>query len=132
MALTSDDLRQAGLATASEMFGAERAQGLKVAIEAGGFGAQRIDLASRMVLGEVWNRPGLDRRTRSLLTLGMLIAQGQPAELKLHTLGAVSNGCTVAEIEEVLLHACIYAGFPAASQAADVVREALRGAGLLD
>jgi 4-carboxymuconolactone decarboxylase len=72
---------------------------------------------NRSVWGGVWSRPGLDHRTRSLLTLALLTALGKPAELAVHTHGALRNGCTPEEIKEVLLHAAIYAGIPAAVEA---------------
>ena len=64
----------------------------------------------------VWNRPGLDHRTRSLLNLAMLTALGKSAELKLHVKGALTNGVTVEEIAEILLHTAVYAGIPIASE----------------
>ena len=79
----------------------------------------------------VWNRPGLDRRTRSLLNLAMLTALGKPAELKLHVKGALTNGVTVDEIKEVLLHASVYCGIPAGLEAFKSAHEVLVEAGAL-
>ena len=73
----------------------------------------------------VWNRPGLDRRTRSLLNLAMLTALGKIAELKLHVRGALTNGVTVQEIKEVLLHASVYCGLPAGLEAFRAAHEVL-------
>jgi 4-carboxymuconolactone decarboxylase len=64
--------------------------------------------------GDVWDRPGLDRRTRSLLNLAMLTALNRPHEFAVHVRGALRNGCTVAEIQEVLLQTAAYCGAPAA------------------
>lgn len=64
--------------------------------------------------GDIWNRPGLDRRTRSLLNLAMLTALNRPHELKLHLRGALNNGVTKDEIREVFLQTAIYCGVPAA------------------
>ena len=64
--------------------------------------------------GDVWSRPGLDRRTRSLLNLGMLTALNRPHEFAVHVRGALRNGCTEAEIQEVLLQTAPYCGAPAA------------------
>ncbi|MFI5913288.1 carboxymuconolactone decarboxylase family protein [Dactylosporangium sp. NPDC051541] len=64
--------------------------------------------------GDVWSRPGLDRRTRSLLNLAMLTALNRPHEFSVHVRGALRNGCTVAEIQEVLLQTAAYCGAPAA------------------
>lgn len=63
---------------------------------------------------EVWNRPGLDRRSRSILNLGMIAALNRPHELKLHVRGALTNGLSRAEIQEILLQVAIYCGVPAA------------------
>jgi 4-carboxymuconolactone decarboxylase len=79
----------------------------------------------------VWNRPGLDRRTRSLLNLAMLTALGRSAELKLHVKGALTNGVTVEEIKEVLLHASVYCGIPAGLEAFRAAHEALLAEGAL-
>lgn len=81
--------------------------------------------------GYVWPRPGLDRRTRSLLNLALLMALKAPAELKLHVKGALRNGATVEEIRETLLHATAYCGVPAGLQAFKAAHEALIEAGAL-
>ena len=67
--------------------------------------------------GDVWQREGLDLKTRSLITVAMLTALGKQHELKGHVRGALNNGATVQEIQEVLLHASIYCGIPAAVEA---------------
>ena len=72
---------------------------------------------TRNAWGDVWQREGLDLRTRSLITVAMLTALGKQHELKGHVRGALNNGATVAEIQEVLLHASIYCGLPAAVEA---------------
>jgi 4-carboxymuconolactone decarboxylase len=63
--------------------------------------------------GDTWSRPGLDRKTRSLITIAMLTALGKPMQLKIHVRGAIANGATAEEIQETLLHAMAYAGVPA-------------------
>jgi 4-carboxymuconolactone decarboxylase len=75
--------------------------------------------------GEVWTRPGLDRRTSSMLNLAMLTALNRPHEVRLHVRGALNNGVTVAEIQEVLVQACIYCGVPAALDAFKVAKEVI-------
>jgi 4-carboxymuconolactone decarboxylase len=75
--------------------------------------------------GTVWTRPGLDRRTRSLLTITALVAGGHHEELALHLRGALRNGVTVAEIKETLLHTAVYCGVPAANTAFRVAEKAL-------
>lgn len=83
------------------------------------------DHIARAAWGDVWQREGLDRRTRSLVTVAMLTALGKQHELKGHVRGALNNGATVQEIQEVLLHAAIYCGIPtsvdAFRTAADVI-----------
>jgi 4-carboxymuconolactone decarboxylase len=75
--------------------------------------------------GACWTRPGLPRKTRSMLNLAMLTALGKPHELKLHVKGALRNGVTKEEITEVLLQAGVYAGVPAAVDAFRNAREAI-------
>jgi 4-carboxymuconolactone decarboxylase len=72
---------------------------------------------TRAAWGDVWQRPGLDLKTRSLITVAMLTALGKQNELKGHVRGALNNGATPAEIQEVLLHATVYCGVPAAVEA---------------
>ena len=81
------------------------------------------ELALRYCWGDVWGRPRLDRRARSIVNLAMLTAMGKPNELRIHVRGALTNGVTRAEIGEVFLQACIYAGVPAAGEAFKVARE---------
>ena len=80
---------------------------------------------SRNAWGDVWQRPGLDLKTRSLVTIAMLTALGRQHELKGHVRGALRNGASVEQIQEVLLHAAVYCGVPCAVEAfrsaADVV-----------
>jgi 4-carboxymuconolactone decarboxylase len=83
------------------------------------------------VWADVWTRDGLDRRTRSLVTLGMLTALNRPVEFESHVRGALANGCTVADIQELLLHAAAYCGAPAAMQAFRQAERVLAEAGEL-
>ena len=80
-------------------------------------------LVTEYCWGEVWTRPGLERKTRSFLNLAMLIALNRPNELRLHLRGAINNGVTKEEIVEVVLQAAIYCGVPAALDAMKAVRE---------
>lgn len=75
------------------------------------------DLLTRYAWGEIWTRPGLDRRTRSCITVAMLVALNRDEELVLHLRGALNNGVTWDELKEVLLHSAIYCGVPAANTA---------------
>ena len=87
------------------------------------------DLVTEYCWGAVWGRPGLPKKTRSMLNLAMLTALGRPHELKLHVKGALKNGVTREEIMEVLLQTGIYCGVPAAVDAFRTAREALKEAG---
>ena len=91
------------------------------------FNIDMQELVTQYCWGDVWNRPGLDRRSRSLLNLAMLTALNRPHELKIHVRGAVNNGLTRDEIKEVFLQTAIYCGVPAAidafRSAAEVFKE---------
>ena len=98
---------------------------------AGPINSSFVDLITRYAWGEVWTRPGLDRRTRSCITLAMLVAMGRFDELGMHLLGARRNGLSDEEIVEVLLQTAVYCGVPAANSAFAVARRVL-GDGALD
>jgi 4-carboxymuconolactone decarboxylase len=83
------------------------------------------DFITRYAWGEVWDRPGLDRRTRSAITLAVLTALGRENELAMHVRGALRNGLTAEEIAEVLLHTAIYAGVPATNAALAIAQETI-------
>ena len=83
------------------------------------------ELVTRNAWGEVWAREGLDRRTRSLITIATLAALKASTELKGHVRGALRNGCTVEEIQEVLLHATVYCGMPAGVEAFRAANEVI-------
>ncbi len=85
------------------------------------------DYVTRWCFGETWTRTRLSRKSRSMITLGILVAQGRPRELKVHVRGAIANGVSKEEIQEVLLHAMVYSGIPRGVEgfrsAEDVLRE---------
>jgi 3-oxoadipate enol-lactonase / 4-carboxymuconolactone decarboxylase len=83
------------------------------------------DLITRYAWGEVWSRPGLDRRTRSAITVAMLVALGRHEELAMHLRGAITNGLAREEIGEILLQSAVYCGVPAANHAFQVAAEVL-------
>lgn len=89
------------------------------------FNGDLQDFVTRTAWGDIWTRPGLARRDRSILNIGMLIALGKTEELALHLRGAVRNGVTRDEISECILQAAIYCGAPAALEATRVARTAL-------
>jgi 4-carboxymuconolactone decarboxylase len=93
----------------------------------GGFGSELLEIGIDSVFGQLWGREGLSRRDRSLVTLGILIALRATDELHFHVQIARRNGLTEDEIAEVIYHSSGYAGFPAASSACKVAREALEG-----
>jgi 4-carboxymuconolactone decarboxylase len=81
------------------------------------------NLITRYAWGEIWTRPGLPRHTRSLLTIGLMVALNRGEELRLHLRAAANNGVTPEEIREVLLHCAIYCGVPAANAAFHAAKE---------
>lgn len=87
------------------------------------FNAPFQDLITRYAWGEVWTRPGLPKKTRSLITIAMMVALNRPEELRLHLRAAPNNGVTRKEIQEVLLHAAVYCGVPAANNAFHIAEE---------
>ena len=91
------------------------------------FDAEFQSLITRYAWGEIWARPGLSRSTRSLLTIGLMVALNRGEELRMHLRAAANNGVTAEEIREVLLHCAIYCGMPAANSAFRVAKEALNG-----
>ena len=97
----------------------------------GNFCSELAQLGARHAFAEHWSRPGLDRRSRSLLTLGILIGSGHSSELRYHIRIALKNGITVREIEEMIYQATAYAGFPAAVQAAQAAREELKALNMI-
>jgi 4-carboxymuconolactone decarboxylase len=93
------------------------------------FTADFQDLITRYAWGEIWARPGLDRRTRSCITLTALIALGREAELEMHVRAALRNGVTADEIKEVLLQSAVYCGVPAANGAFAIAQRVLSETG---
>jgi 4-carboxymuconolactone decarboxylase len=89
------------------------------------FTAEFQDLITRYAWGEIWSRPGLDRKTRSCLTLVAVVATGRTEELELHLRAALRNGVTANEIKEVLLHCAVYCGVPAANSAFAIAQKVL-------
>jgi 4-carboxymuconolactone decarboxylase len=88
------------------------------------------DFITRTAWGDVWARPGLDRRTRSIITLTALTAIRAEGEIAMHVRAAITNGLTPDEIAEVILHTAVYAGVPAANAAFRIANETLRELGL--
>ncbi len=119
----SDDARERGMKIRREVLGDEH---VDRAIERTTDETRDFqDFITRYAWGEIWARPGLDRRTRSCITLTALVALGRFEELELHIRGARRNGLTDEEISEVLLHSAVYCGVPAANSAFAVFRRVL-------
>lgn len=117
-----------GLKTRREVLGAEYVDNsLK---NAGEFDMPMQELVTQYCWGDIWNRPGLDRRTRSLLNLAMLTALNRPHELKVHVRGALTNGVTKEEITEVFLQAAVYCGVPAGVDSFRTAKEVFKDMGV--
>jgi 4-carboxymuconolactone decarboxylase len=116
-------LYEDGLAVRRDVLGADYVdRSLAAATE---FSQPMQDLVTEYCWGAIWNRPGLDRRTRSMLNLGMLTALNRMHELGAHVRGAVRNGVTQDEIREVLMQSAIYVGVPAALESFRVAQGVL-------
>lgn len=119
-----ETLREAGRRVMREVLGNDYVErrdagttGLNAAVRA---------LSEEFAYATLWTRPDLDRRVRSLVTLGMLCALNRPHELRIHLVGALNNGCSAEEIREVFTHSVAYCGFPAAIDALRTAQEVLR------
>jgi 4-carboxymuconolactone decarboxylase len=116
-----DETHQRGLRIRREVVGDEY---VDTALErAGELGAPLQDLVTEYCWGAVWGRPGLERRTRSLINIAMISALNRPAELRTHIRGALRTGCTHEEIREVLVQVAAYCGFPAAMDGFRIAQE---------
>jgi 4-carboxymuconolactone decarboxylase len=115
------ELFEKGLQVRREVLGAEYVD--NAIRNADDFSQPLQELVTEFCWGAVWNRPGLDRKTRSIINLAMLTALNRPHEIRLHVRGALNNGLTKEEIREVLLQTAIYCGVPAAIDSFRVARE---------
>jgi 4-carboxymuconolactone decarboxylase len=96
------------------------------------FNAAIQDYSEEVCFGRIWARDGIDRKLRSMLNVAMLTALNRPAQLAHHVEGAMTNGCTVDELQEILLQAAVYCGLPAAGEAFRVAEDVLRASGHLE
>ena len=117
-----------GLATRREVLGADYVD--KSIASADDFNRPMQELVTEYCWNEIWNRPGLDRKTRSIINLAMLIALNRPHELKLHVRGAINNGLSKEEIREIFLQTAIYCGVPAAIDAFRNAKEVFKEMGI--
>jgi 4-carboxymuconolactone decarboxylase len=117
----SSELFEKGLQIRREVLGAEHVNASMS--QADDFSRPLQELVTEYCWGNVWARPGLDRKTRSLINVAMLTALNRPHEVKLHLRGALNNGCSQNDIMEVLLQTAIYCGVPAAMDSLRVAKE---------
>jgi len=122
------ELYDRGLKNRREVLGAEYVD--NAIKNADDFTRPLQELVTEYCWGAIWDRPGLDRRTRSIVNLAMITALNRPHELKLHVTGALNNGLTKAEIMEILLQTAIYCGVPASIDAFRVAREVFKERGI--
>jgi 4-carboxymuconolactone decarboxylase len=122
--MTDEERHASGMAVRRAVLGnahVDRAESRKTP-----FNSEFQDLITRYAWGEIWTRPGLDRKTRSCMTLSMMIALNRPDEFRLHVRAALNNGLGRDEIKEVILQAAIYCGVPAANAAFHHAEEVFR------
>lgn len=111
----SDETYERGMATRRAVLGDAYVDGALA--RATDFTRPLQELVTRHAWGNTWQRGGIDLRTRSIVTVAMLVALGRMHELKIHVRGALNNGVTREELQEIFLHASVYCGFPAAVDA---------------
>jgi 4-carboxymuconolactone decarboxylase len=121
--MDENERHEAGMRVRRSVLGDEHVKRAEAAKD--DFDADFQNLITRYAWGEIWTRPGLPRHTRSLLTIGLMVALNRGEELRLHLRAAANNGVTAAEIREVLLHCAIYCGVPAANAAFHAAKEIL-------
>ena len=121
--MDDDQRRRTGEQNRRQVLGSEHVD--RAAASTTEFNAPFQDLITRYAWGEIWDRPGLPRHTRSLLTIAMLVALNREGELRLHLRAAKNNGVTRDELREVLLQSAIYCGVPAANAAFHLCEEIL-------
>ena len=125
--MTQSDVFERGLARREAMFGPNGARPVQ---EADDFTRDFEEIVvTQHCFGEIWERAGLTQRERSLLTCAMLVALNRGPQLRGHVAGAISNGVTKEEFREMLLHASLYAGIPAAVEGFRIAREVFEEAG---
>ena len=121
------ELHERGLKLRKQIFGEQTVE--KRMSLAGDFGGPLQKLVNAVAYGDVWSRPGLPLKMRSLAAVAMTAALCRPDELRVHTRGALANGCTPVEIQEILLMVALYAGIPAANDAHRIANEVIQQQG---
>jgi 4-carboxymuconolactone decarboxylase len=120
-AMPDPAMHDKGLNIRKEIFGAEVVEKRMAAV--GEFGAPLQQLINQYAYGEVWGREAIPRKMRSLLAIAMMCAANRPHEARIHIKGALTNGCTREEIQEVLLQVAIYCGIPASLDGHNIAQE---------
>jgi 4-carboxymuconolactone decarboxylase len=121
--MTDDPRYEAGMEVRREVLGDEHVD--RATAGATDFTRPFQEFITRAAWGEVWTRDGLDRRTRSIITLSVLVAVRAENEIGIHVRGALRNGLTPDEIRELIIHAAVYAGVPAANSAMAIAQRTL-------
>ena len=117
----TDELYARGLSRRQQMFGAAEVE--KRMAAAGAFGAPLQNIINAYVYGDIWERRGLPDAVRSLVMLGITAASNRPAEFRVHAKGALANGCTKEQVQDVLLLVAMYCGVPAAIETNRIAAE---------
>src|SRR5829696_8568883 len=125
--MDTDELHERGLKLRTEMFGKEAVEKRTAAF--GDFGKPLQHIINAYAYGDVWSRSAVPPGTKSLAMIAMMAAAGRSNELKVHLKGALKNGCTEEEIQEILLLVAMYCGIPAANEAHTLATEVFREAG---
>lgn len=107
--MSGEERYEAGMQVRRDMFGKMGEERVDAASD---FSRPFEDLVTNYVFGDIWNRPGLSRRDRSLITVSVLCALTKPNQMKMHIQAALTNGVTVEEIREAIMHSSVYAGIP--------------------
>jgi 4-carboxymuconolactone decarboxylase len=126
--MDTKDLYDRGLKLRKKMFGSAAVVQRMNAL--GDFGAPLQQIINGYAYGDILSRPGLDARSRSLVMVGMMAASNRPNELRVHLRGALTSGCTPAEIREVLLQVALYCGIPASLEGHNAALEVFEAAGV--
>ena len=126
--MSDDKHYQAGMELRRSMWGEAGAE--QRVNQATSFNRPLEDMVTTWCFGDIWQRPGLDLKTRSMITLAALTALCRPNQLKGHVEGALANGVSVEEIREIILHSSVYAGIPTGVEAMNAAREVLKKLGL--
>ena len=116
-----EEMRARGLKLRKALFGEARVEQRMQA--AGAFGQPLQDMINGYAYGDLWQRPGLSPKLRSLTMIAMMAAVGRPNELRVHLTGGLENGCTAEEVREVLLQVALYCGLPLSIEAHNIAHE---------